>query len=332
VALARTDTLGDSLAEAARVLGRAPDVLRILRAGGGGGADVLKIKIVGQPAAYAFRRRKPTDDGEPERWLSKDAVCAFLAQRFSDVPVDAQALADFLALPTGRDLPFPNGVDLLAYGFGAGERLPWSIAPWLEAPRLLDRPDAATYAALGRRLKAVHEVRFDAFWPELDRPGEAIGWDRWMSFMLGHFATPGFAATVGRDAADAILDLRPTPPSALVLVHGDAHPGNALVCDHDIRLIDWDEAGVGAPELDFAVLRYRTRQLDGGLVGPDERLFQAAIEGYLSAGGRLDARQLALHQLLFLMKQLALPRQPRHAAMTVDELAAEVPGLIRQLT
>ncbi|MBO9545871.1 aminoglycoside phosphotransferase family protein [Caulobacter sp.] len=327
------DAFGESLARAGAVLGHPPGALRVLRAGGGGGADVAKIEVAGLPGAYAFRRRKPITADEPERWIPKDAVCAFLTHRFSHAPVDAAALAGFLAAPTGRDLPFRLGADLLGYGLGSAltGRSPWSIATWLDAPRLLDRPDVAAYADLGRCLKAVHDVRFEGLWPELDRPGEGVCWDQWIGFMFRHFATPSLAAQIGQDAVETILRLRPSPPSALVLVHGDVHPANALVCEQGIRMIDWDEAGVGAPERDFAVLRYRTRQFESGLIGPDRPLFDAAIDGYRRAGGQLDERQMRVHQLLFLLKQLALPRQPRHVTMTAADLAAEALRLVRQL-
>jgi aminoglycoside phosphotransferase (APT) family kinase protein len=77
-----------------------------------------------------------------------------------------------------------------------------------------------------------------------------------------------------------------------VLVHGDLGPEHILCRDLTVTgVIDWSDARVGDPALDFAWL----------LHGPDEAFSEALLGAYVAAGGRVDStfreRALYFHRL-----------------------------------
>ena len=100
------------------------------------------------------------------------------------------------------------------------------------------------------------------------------------------------------------------PPASPVLVHGDFSPDQVLVADSEVRLIDFDLAGVGMAEADLgsfaaaeAVLPAPDGGPDGAAVGAAAAVVGVAAaagtpaggpktarltEGYLDAGGRFS--------------------------------------------
>ena len=81
-------------------------------------------------------------------------------------------------------------------------------------------------------------------------------------------------------------------PDELVVLHGDLGPEHILVRrDAVTAVIDWSDARLGDPALDFAWL----------LHGPPESFGEALLSAYAAAGGRIDAqlrdRALYFHRI-----------------------------------
>lgn len=84
--------------------------------------------------------------------------------------------------------------------------------------------------------------------------------------------------TVGeKDAVMAWLD---TLPRRHQLCHGDPNPGNFLLRDDEVLVVDWNNATLGNPEADLAeyVLMLRYASLPAGAAPEMVRLFEASRE------------------------------------------------------
>jgi Ser/Thr protein kinase RdoA (MazF antagonist) len=94
------------------------------------------------------------------------------------------------------------------------------------------------------------------------------------------------AATVERSLARA-LDLLPPPAGPLRLCHGDLHPSNVILGEHDPVIVDWFDASRGEPIADVARTSV-TLMGDGGtgprhLPGSDRRTLAVLTDAYLSS-------------------------------------------------
>lgn len=135
----------------------------------------------------------------------------------------------------------------------------WLVLRWLDGALRVSksrRPDAMLVAArwLGLFQAQAAEVvlsrvtpplvRYDTAalcgWLELNRPAVRQGWPAWTP-VIDEVLT--MAPAIG-----ALLSSRPT------LVHGDLYPQNVLYDGEAVVPIDWEWAGMGAGELDFASL------------------------------------------------------------------------------
>ncbi len=293
--------------------------------------DIARLRLPGEPAPLALRVRRVLFPEPDDNWLAKEALCAFLSARFSDVPVEAGAYRAFLLQRQGGGLPFPGSAAIRLFRHSrVGEaRPPWSLSEWIEGARLSRDPDPSAYRSLGRALHALHRITFPAFCPELDKPQLPVRWSDWFSFMKNGLSTEALAAAIGPRERERIARLRhDLAPPRFVLTHGDLHPANVLATGRETRIIDWDDAGVAPPERDFVVMKYRTRTDGRGAIVPDERLFEAFVLGYCEAGGDApEPRCLKMHEVIWLMQQFGLAR----AGPVRDELALHVVAAARAL-
>jgi spectinomycin phosphotransferase len=79
--------------------------------------------------------------------------------------------------------------------------------------------------------------------------------------------------------------------TALVLTHGELHPGNIMRTSRGLALLDWDTVALARPERDLWMLA----EADPTLVTRYEAL----------TGAVLDADALAAHRLLWALDDLA---------------------------
>ena len=86
--------------------------------------------------------------------------------------------------------------------------------------------------------------------------GETPWWGRF-------WESPAIAGTARtqlitlRAAAQEYLEALPCQPATYSLIHADLHPGNILVRDDDLSIIDFDDAGFGWHSYELAVALYR---------------------------------------------------------------------------
>ena len=299
------------LDEVRAMLGAPVETLRAIEVRAGAVNDIVKLQVDGIERPLALRCRRVLFPRVADSRLAKDAVCAHLTSTGREKPIIATALADFLARETGGDLGFELSAHVHMFRHAPNTRGPgpWSLCDWIEGEPLLQAPTEDHFRQLGARLAALHLTRFETFAPDLDQPLRSRTWRGWYGDLLCFFARdliemPRFAAL-----GERLRHLAPPPePAVFVLTHGDLHPANVLVTARGVQFIDWDEAQIGPPELDFPTLRHRTvLDAEGRLVAAPG-LFDALVAGYRAAGGRLDATLMAYAELLYLVKQLKLSR------------------------
>jgi aminoglycoside phosphotransferase len=150
---------------------------------------------------------------------------------------------------------------------------------WLE---LAPADASRAFALLGRSIAVLHEVPVVA--------ASALGLGR-----FGRFAMPRLlrgaelVATARPDLAVAArrlaVNLATTAPSGqqAVVLHGDCHPGNLLVGEHGVSLIDLDQSGLGPAAADLGSLLARLQH--GMLAGErtadvTRKLGEAFVAGY----------------------------------------------------
>jgi aminoglycoside phosphotransferase (APT) family kinase protein len=97
---------------------------------------------------------------------------------------------------------------------------------------------------------------------------------------------PGEAERAGRIDRALRVSSRTVPSGAPALVHGDFSPDQVLVGGAEIRLIDFDRAAIDTPERDLGSFLAVADLLGLGELGA------AMLDGYASAGGVVDPRQL----------------------------------------
>lgn len=296
--------------------------------------DIVKLHLEGVEQPLALRCRRILFARVADSRLAKDAVCAHLTLKGREGPIAPALLDQFLVSEVGGDLEFEFAAHVHMYRHaptvqGPG---PWSLSDWIDGQSLLEAPTEQGFRWLGATLARLHLTRFAAFAPDLDQPGRYRQWRDWYADLISFFAqellqTPGFEGLGVR-----LCGLpRPPEPAALVLTHGDLHPANVLVTLQGVRLIDWDEAQIGPPEFDFPILRYRAVQGAEGRLVAAPALFDALVQGYHAAGGRLDATLLAYAEVLYLVKQLKISRIKSDSDLSSEVILSNIAALLNQL-
>jgi hypothetical protein len=296
--------------------------------------DIVKVRLDGIEHPLALRCRRVLFPRVADSRLAKDAVCAYLTSIRAGRPIPLATLDRFLERETGGDLDFELSAHVHMFrhapnSLGPG---PWSLCDWIEGEPLLQTPTADRFWHLGARLAALHLTRFESFAPDLDQPLRSRAWRDWYGDLLGFFGrelleAPRFAS-LGKRLQDLPL---PPEPSMFVLIHGDLHPANVLATPRGIQIVDWDEAQIGPPELDFPILRHRA------ILGADGRLvavpgfFDAFVAGYRASGGRLEATLMAYAELLYLVKQLKLSQLGDAGDLEVETILSGIGTLLARL-
>src|SRR4029079_11290401 len=94
-----------------------------------------------------------------------------------------------------------------------------------------------------------------------------------------------------------------------VMLHGDCHPGNVLVREDAVSLLDLDQSGLGTPAADLGSLLARLRY--GALVGEPhadlaETLAAGFLDGYAAVRFLPDDADLRWHTAAALLAERAL--------------------------
>lgn len=299
-----------------------PDLWKFREVTGVGDAELdvafdgwSKLAILTADKVFLFPRR-----GRDERLLR--------GARVSDVLVELGL--DCVPPVLGR---WPEGV-LDAGPFIALERRPGTRWPTLEETASLDEYERML-AGLGGQIARWHRLDVSRLPADVRRPlAEDRHWlTRWLdpdqveqaveeTVRLSD-AKPAWAERWRRTA----LRLASLPP---VLLHGDVCE-NQLLVDDDLQVrtvLDWDDAGVGNPLLDFDFGEWGY-----AIFGWEEefaRLRRAMWDAYTGVLGTEVPSADEVH-LLFTLKELAYFEQS-NAAGPIDEWgAARLAGLRRQI-
>lgn len=141
------------------------------------------------------------------------------------------------------------------------------------APRPLATATAPALVALGRTLRALHDLRSAPVGGPPGRPTAAAGFGE---YLRARAADAAEALGPGADADRArLLGAQRAPaeaPPPFALVHGDLVEANIVWCGDAPRLVDWEFWRMGDPAEDLAYL--------AELNGLGARALAAVLEGY----------------------------------------------------
>ncbi|MBI3249444.1 MAG: aminoglycoside phosphotransferase family protein [Deltaproteobacteria bacterium] len=316
-------------------------VLRVEEVLTGNINTILRVRVGEQRYGLRVRTHESVYRYEPD--LIKEVFVLRVLQQSGSVPDDAAIAATFAQLTAARCGTLSQGfagVPVVRYFDWSRARLPqpYCIYEWVEGQPLWDTPEPTLYAATGQTLAGIHQARFSAFYADFLSVG--ISPVSWLERFQAALAKEINAARgrLPRRVNEALLRLRPSVVAdcSPCLVHNDFAPGNILVRDGRIAaVIDWDNAVVEAPHLDFVKMKYWTAKNAAGALVPEPTLFAAFVDGYGEAGRRIVASPTFLfYEVLWLLRvynfecakeEQGLPRAPGYpAAATYAELIAAV--------
>jgi aminoglycoside phosphotransferase (APT) family kinase protein len=302
---------------------------------------IIKVDVAGRCYALRVRTQERVYRYEPD--LMKEVFVAWLLEHGQEGPCDAKAAAAFTEIRAGRcgTVAARAGMfPVVRYYNWSRQRLPYPycIYDWVDGEPLWNLPKPRLYTLAGQTLARVHRVQFSAFYGDFLSVGtRPIGWHQRFRAALGK-ETDGARSRLSRTLNLALARLE--IPSAVscrpCLVHNDFAPGNILVRDETIAaVIDWDNAVIDAPHLDFVKMKYWTAKSATGELTPDLVLFAAFVDGYGTVGHEIIASPLfAFYEILWLLRvfnferskeEQGIERTPGYPTAAVyEELLVEV--------
>ena len=209
---------------------------------------------------------------------------------------------------------------------------PYCVYQWVEGAPLWETPQADLYHAAGQALAQIHTVQFTDFYADFLSIGkQPVQWtERFWGALDQEIpeARRRLSNTLGQS-----LEALSVPQAFTLtpcLVHNDYAPGNILVQDGGVAaVIDWDNAVIDAPPLDFVKMKYWTAKNMSGQLGHDPALFKAFVDGYGPAGPEIvESLAFALYEVLWLLRvfnfecskqEQGLDRAPGYPAAAVYE-------------
>lgn len=236
---------------------------------------------------YALRLRREETYFRYEKGVAKSALVASIhaAKRAggSDAAAGAADPAKSSATP-----PFSPVLRYWSNG-DALWPLPWEVTDWCAGVTLARAAAPAAIERAGRAIAAIHAVRFDGGYTDLLSLGEPpMAFGEWLgAAMARELARGRIDARLARFAERAV---HAAPAQTdWTLAHNDLH-GLHLIDDAaagTLHIIDWDNAVVAPPELDFVKLRYWTR-IDpaSGKLAADPAIYRDVLAAYRQAGGK----------------------------------------------
>lgn len=233
-----------------------------------------------------------------EELVSEQTWTAALTTAGIDVPI---------AKPTREGLPYGN-IQV------QGERRWVGVLEWVEGKTMESLIEASTdsrdreerFRQLGEILALMHNQAADWQPPggftrhAVDADGlmgERPFWGPfWRSAALSAHEQEQYAEL--RERIHSLLSVLPTSSNTYSLIHADLHPGNVVVSDKRLHVIDFDDAGFGWHSYDLAVA------LKDYEAHPDFVSFQhALVSGYRQVRS-LDDTSVALIPLFLVIRAL----------------------------
>ena len=254
---------------------------------------------------YALRLRVNEAGFRYEKGIAKSALVGAIHAAKRDGASDRDAAA---AKPNGKAPPhapqlhhWSNGDDLWS--------LPWEIAGWCPGDAIGAAgatPSADALARAAHAIADIHAVAFDGGKADLlNLAGPDQDFASWVGGAIERELARGPVPGAIDGYARAIAH-KAKPAARWTLVHNDLH-GLHLIDDAAAKrlwIIDWDNALVAPPELDFVKLKHWTRiDVATGHLSADAAMYGAILSAYEAKTGRaLDHDVFAACEALWLLR------------------------------
>jgi len=207
---------------------------------------------------------------------------------------------------------------------------PYCIYEWEEGEPLWNVSEPQLYRLAGQTLTQIHQIQFSAFYADFLSVGiQPISWEaRYLAALDKELATARGSLDLLSANILKAMTVSASISCAPCLVHNDFSPGNILVRDETIAaVIDWDNAVIDVPHLDFVKMKYWTAKNARGELAHAPTLFSAFVDGYGPAGREIVASSLfCLYEALWLLRvfnferakeEQGLPRAPGYPAASI---------------
>ena len=196
---------------------------------------------------------------------------------------------------------------------------PYCVYQWVEGAPLWDTPQAELYRTAGKALAQIHTVQFTNFYADFVSIGkQPVQWVERFRDALDK-EIPEACNRLPQALGKSLEAL--TFPNSLALtpclVHNDYAPGNILVHDGSLAaVIDWDNAVIDAPQLDFVKMKYWTAKDGNGELGYEPVLFNVFVDGYGPAGQDIvESLAFALYEVLWLLRVFNFERSKQERGL-----------------
>lgn len=269
------------------------------------------LKIESDDRAYGVRVRLHESVYRYEPDLMKEVFVLQLLQQASKASNDTLIAETFRRLreaQRGLVSERCDGAPTVRYFDWSRQLLPhpYCVYDWVEGTPLVDSPTPELYAQAGRVLSQIHQVQFSAFYADFLSIGvQPVSWsERYRAALTKECAAAKPYLPPSIEAALDSISLPLETPCAPCLVHNDFAPGNILVRDGQLAaVIDWDNAVVEAPHLDFVKMKYWTARNAAGELAHDVGLFAAFVAGYGTTGQAIiNSSLFTLYEILWLLR------------------------------
>jgi aminoglycoside phosphotransferase (APT) family kinase protein len=270
---------------------------------------ILKVESGSQSYGMRVRIHESVYRYEPD--LMKEVFILRLLQQAGKAPNDALVAEAFRRLrqaQCGTVHERCDGAPTVRYFDWSRQRLPhpYCIYDWVEGTPLVDSPAPDLYAQAGGALARIHQVRFSAFYADFLSIGTApLSWsERYRAALAKENAAAKPYLPQRVSVALDSVSIPVAAPCVPCLAHNDFAPGNILVRDGRIAaIIDWDNAVIEAPHLDFVKMKYWTARNAAGELAHDPELFSAFVDGYGTTGREIiNSSLFTLYEILWLLR------------------------------
>jgi len=283
--------------------------------------------VAGEPTYFLT-----IDDLDNKPWLGHDREAAFAGMRCAFETAAALpnvAQLEFVVAP----IPTAEGQSVVRlsprYSLAVFQHLDAAAGTWADEMPPADQ--AERLRLLAELHAATGAVRSIAPRRPVDLAGRAaldaaLG-DREHPWTGGPFAEParhilnanlGTLTTRLAEFDDLNAHVQRQPDSALVITHGEPHPGNLIRVDGQLRLIDWDTVALAMPERDLWAFDDGTPE---------------SLQSYIEATGRnVDTRALTFFRIAWDLEDIAASlvvfRAPHTRNADTEKAWAGFPGLL----
>jgi hypothetical protein len=182
-------------------------------------------------------------------------------------------------------IAFPAGADVLHYDFTDRAFCgPWAIFGWA-GDALNGRFGPGHAARLGGMLSQIHNLKFKRACLNLQvlHLGSTDLIADWINEIARRNENTGRAIGEGpvlRGKLELLKDEIGSEPLRFVLCHNDLQCTNITMNGQSMHILDWDNAQIAPPELDFVKLAHWSTIGEDGYFKPDPAIFSSFCEGY----------------------------------------------------